>query len=286
MASLKEIKERIGSVTGTMKITGAMKMIASVKLHRAQTAIDRVRPYEQQLNGMLSRLLASGTAIDSPLAEPRKEGKTAVVVCSSNSGLCGAFSANVQKELVKYLEGKPKDTIILFPVGKKIREFLEKNQYPVAGNFDALSDKPVYEAAAALAATLIDLYATGKIRQADLIYHHFHNRMSQALVTETYLPVKPMENVEQEEASGNTDYILEPSPEELICLLLPQVLRMKLFAVLLDNNAAEHGARTMAMQQASDNAADLLHRLTIQYNKSRQQSITSELLDIAGGSVG
>lgn len=284
MSSLKEIKERIGTVTSTMKITGAMKMIASVKLHQAQAAIGRIRPYEQQLDSMLSRLLASGAEVRSPFAGANQEGKTAIVVCSSNSGLCGAFNVNVQKELAGYLKGFPKEDVMLFPVGRKIREFLQKNGFPVEDNFDSLSEKPTYEAAASLASTLMDLYAAGKVKRVDVLYHHYRNQIVQVLTTATYLPVEPQAG-NGEQPAGNIDYILEPSPEELVVLLLPQVLRVKLFALLLDNAASEHGARTMAMQQATDNATDLLQGLTVQYNKSRQQAITNELLDIAGGSA-
>lgn len=286
MSSLKEIKERIGSVTSTMKITGAMKMVASAKLHHAQTQIEGIRPYEQQLNDMLLRLLASGAEIDSAYTQSHKGGKTAVVVCSSNSGLCGAFNSNIEKELLRHIASLPKDGLMLFPVGKKVREFLVKNHYPVEGDYDVLSGKPSYDGAAALASRLMELYVSREIKQVDLLYYHFRNMMVQVLTTETYLPVVPRTLSEEElRKSMNTDYILEPSSGELIALLLPQVLRLKLHTALLDNNASEHGARTMAMQQAADNADDLLQTLTIQYNKSRQQSITNELLDIAGGSI-
>lgn len=259
-------------------------MIASVKLHQAQAAIGRIRPYEQQLDNMLSRLLASGTEVCSPFVEAHTEGKTVIVACSSNSGLCGAFNVNVQKELAGYLKGYPKEDVLLFPVGRKIREFLQKNGYPVEADFDSLADKPTYEAAASLASTLMDLYVQGKVKRVVVLYYHYHNQLVQVLTTETFLPVEPGTR-SSDEPSGNTDYILEPSPEELIVLLLPQVLRVKLFAMLLDNAASEHGARTMAMQQATDNATDLLQGLTVQYNKSRQQAITNELLDIAGGAA-
>lgn len=286
MPSLKEIKERIASVNSTMKITGAMKMIASVKLHRAQAAIENIRVYEEQLNGILLRLLASDPEIDSPYTRLHKEGKTAIIACSSNSGLCGAFNSNMQKEVMRHISSLPKTDILFFPVGKKIREFLIKNNYPVEENLDALSDKPSYEGAATLATRLMKLYTSGKIKQVDLLYYHFRNMAIQQLTSEVYLPIAPtVANNQPTGISGTTDYILEPSREELITLLLPQVLRLKLFTVLLDNNASEHGARTMAMQQATDNATDLLQDLTIQYNKSRQQSITNELLDIAGGSI-
>lgn len=283
MSSLKEIKERINTVNSTMKITGAMKMIASAKLHRAQTALDNIRPYEQELNGILSHLLASGIEVESPYTRLHKKGKRAIVVGSSNSGLCGAFNANMQKELIKYISPFVKDELLFFPVGKKIKEFLVKNGYSPEENLDSLSDKPVYEDAASLASRLMELYTTGKVKQIDLLYYHFHNIAVQTLVSEVYLPIPP--SAPEKEKSGYTDYILEPSAEKLITSLLPQVLRLKLFAVLLDNNASEHGARTMAMQQATDNATDLLQGLTLQYNKSRQQSITNELLDIAGGSI-
>lgn len=284
MGSLKEIKERIASVDSTMKITGAMKMIASAKLHRSQTMVEQIRPYGEQLEGMLSRLVSAGDEIDSPFVRPGKGGRTAWVLCASNTGLCGAFNANVEKDFLKRVAGISPDDLAIFPIGKKIREFLSKNGFTGEGNFDALSDKPGYEAAAALADELMRRYAAGEIREVYILYHHFHNRMVQTLETDRFLPVAT-----EPAASGAdtvpADYILEPSAEELTVRLLPQVLRLKFYTCLLDNSASEHGARTMAMQQATDNANDLLQQLTVQYNKSRQQSITNELLDIAGGSA-
>lgn len=285
MGSLKEIKERIASVGSTMKITGAMKMIASVKLHRAQTMVEQIRPYGEQLEGMLSRLAGLGEDIDSPFVRSGKNGKTAWVVCASNTGLCGAFNANVEKEFLQRAAGFPPGGLSVFPVGKKIREFLVKNGFSPEGDFDALSDKPAYQAAASLADDLMRRYAAGEFREVYVLYHHFHNRMVQTLAADRFLPF----------AAGtfpdggdpvSADYILEPSAQELTVRLFPQALRLKLYTCLLDNSASEHGARTMAMQQATDNAADLLQQLTLQYNKSRQQTITNELLDIAGGSAG
>lgn len=284
MASLKEIKGRIASVTSTMKITGAMKMIASAKLHRAQTALEQLRPYGRQLDGMLAHLLASGETIDSPWLQTAGRGKIAWVVCASNTGLCGAFNANVEKEFLKRIAGSSPQDRLIFPLGRKIREFLEKNGIAVAGNFDALAEKPDYEAASALAGTLMDGFASGEIREVDVLYHRFHNRIVQVLTADTFLPLR-FTPEEQPAGEAAVDYLVEPSAGELVETLLPQVLRLRFYTCLLDNQASEHGARTTAMQQATDNASDLLQQLTVQYNKSRQQSITNELLDIAGGSA-
>ena len=284
MASLKEVKGRIATVNNTRKITSAMKMVASAKLHKAQGAITNMLPYERRLHGLLTNLLGGGEILI--WNTPREVKRVALVVFSSNSSLCGGFNANVIKHATQWLDeyqALGKENILIYPVGKKVADALSKMGYAIQGNFQHLADKPSFAEAAELAQGLMDMFTRGEVDRVELLYNHFKSTASQILTREVYLPMQ---------ASGNTmegkedlDYILEPSREELLATLLPKVLRMKLYTVTLDSNASEHAARTMAMQIATDNADDLLQELTLMYNKTRQQAITNELLDIVGGSM-
>ena len=284
MASLKEVKGRIATVNNTRKITSAMKMVASAKLHKAQGAITNMLPYERRLHGLLTNLLGGGEVL--VWNTPREVKRVALVVFSSNSSLCGGFNANVIKHATQWLsqyQALGKDNILLYPVGKKVADALSKMGYAVQGNFQHLADKPSFAEAAELAQGLMNLFTRGEVDRVELLYNHFKSTASQILTREVYLPMQTSGNTI--EGKEDMDYILEPSREELLATLLPKVLRMKLYTVLLDSNASEHAARTMAMQIATDNADDLLQELTLMYNKTRQQAITNELLDIVGGSM-
>jgi F-type H+-transporting ATPase subunit gamma len=284
MASLKEVKGRIATVNNTRKITSAMKMVASAKLHKAQGAITNMLPYERRLHGVLTRLLGAEGAVSCFTIE-RKVKRAALVVFSSNSSLCGGFNANVIKQASQWLDEHQalgKENLLVYPVGRKVAEALVKSGCPIQGDFQHLADKPSFAESADLAQGLMDLFARGEVDRVDLLYHHFKSTASQVLTREVFLPM----NLSGEgSASKGGDYILEPSREELLAMLLPKVLRLKLYTVLLDSNASEHAARTMAMQIATDNADELLQELTLMYNKTRQQAITSELLDIVGGQM-
>ena len=290
MASLKEVKGRIATVNNTRKITSAMKMVASAKLHKAQGAITHMLPYEKRLHELLTNLLGGGDALF--WGTPREVKRVALVVFSSNSSLCGGFNANVIKHATQWLDeyqALGKDNILIYPVGKKVADALSKMGYAIQGNFQHLADKPSFAEAAELAQGLMNLFTRGEVDRVELLYNHFKSTASQILTREVYLPMAS-EVCHPERSEGSrihqeTDYILEPSREELLATLLPKVLRMKLYTVLLDSNASEHAARTMAMQIATDNADDLLQELTLMYNKTRQQAITNELLDIVGGSM-
>ncbi len=285
MASLKEVKGRIATVNNTRKITSAMKMVASAKLHKAQAAITRMLPYEQRISRLLANFLSGSEQIVSPFTVQRKVKRMALIVFSSNSSLCGGFNANVIKHTQQWLETHahlPQEDILLYPVGRKVWEALTKQGYQVQGDYQHMADKPTFAEAAALAQSLMEMYQKGEVDRVELLYNHFKSTSTQVLTNEVYLPI-PLPD--QEETSGETDYILEPSRAELLAMLLPKVLRLKLYTVLLDSNASEHAARTLAMQIATDNADDLLQELTLMYNKTRQQAITNELLDIVGGSM-
>ena len=292
MASLKEVKGRIATVNNTRKITSAMKMVASAKLHKAQGAITNMLPYECSLHRLFTNFLSGGD-VQSCYTVAREVKRIALVVFSSNSSLCGGFNANVIKHTTQWLDEHQslgKEQILVYPVGKKVADALVKQGYAVQGDFQHMADKPSFAEASALAQQLMDMFEKGKVDRVELLYNHFKSTASQILTHEVYLPLQtcPPDDRKEEgarERKEETDYILEPSREELLATLLPKVLRMKLYTVLLDSNASEHAARTMAMQIATDNADDLLQELTLMYNKTRQQAITNELLDIVGGSM-
>ena len=309
MSSLKEIKTRIASVKNTLKITSAMKMVAAAKLHKAQNAIGGKLPYEQQLRRTLAGMLEDddlqraihdelglGTP-ETPLVTlqdihiddyPSKETaeRIALVLFSSNTSLCGAFNANVIREFQKTLavlreRGYTADDIDVYAVGRKIADAAVKTGLELEADLSEMADKPAYEDASELASVLVDSYISGEVSQVVLIYSHFASAASQPVVRETYLPLA----LHDLDKADPIDYILEPDPLALARELLPMVLRLKMYTVLLDANAAEHAARTIAMQIASDNAQNLISELTLAYNKGRQQEITAEILDLVGGTM-
>lgn len=289
MASLKEVKTRINSVQSTRKITSAMKMVASAKLHKAQGAIENMLPYQRKLNKILTNFLSADLPVESPFCAERPVKRIAIVAFSSNSSLCGAFNANVLKmflQTVGEYRELGQDNILIYPVGKKIEEAVKKLGFFPQGSYQRLADKPSYDEAAALARLLMELFLEKNIDRVELIYHHFRSMGIQELLRERYLPID-LSAVHNEEGKTGmvNDYIIEPSAAQLIADLIPQVLSQKIFTAALDSNASEHAARTLAMQIATDNANELIQELTKQYNKTRQQAITNELLDIVGGSM-
>lgn len=286
MASLKEIKDRLGSVKSTKKITSAMKMIASSKLHKAQNAINNFLPYEEKLDAILTNLLSSDTSYESPFVQKRDTKRIAIVVFSSNSSLCGAYNTNVIKEFNHTYNKKRnlgKENILIYPVGKKIADAIKKQGLKAEGSYLEMADKPSYQAVQNLAKELISKYVTREIDEVILIYHHFISTGNQKLMNTTFLPFDLEKSKQETTGNNQTDYILEPSKEEILTNLIPTVLYARLYAALLDSNASEHAARTVAMQIATDNADELIQDLTVQYNKSRQQAVTNQLLDIIGG---
>lgn len=409
MPSLKEIKGRINSISSTLAITSAMKMVASAKLQKAQMAIQNMLPYERRLYGMLIDLMrtyenmpataaASGsvegaagasagvpagtseavsavtsavTSADSslePFAEREPAGaakakatdevayslmtrrqvrRVAIVAFASNSSLCGAFNTNVIREAVavvnEYRSAGLRDAdIVVYSVGRKMADAMRKLGFPSPEDFTRMSDSPSYDAASALAQTLLDGFVSGTFDKVELVYNHYKSTSSQPTVRQTYLPLSlsaatadfqsvssarmasPASSSASSPASSSaeasaevstkasaetladasaktsskalaetsagtladaSDLIIEPSPEALVDSLLPKVVRLRIFTTLLDSTAAEHAARTVAMQLATDNGNDLLQELTLEYNKGRQQKITSEILDLVGGSM-
>ena len=304
MPSLKEIKGRIGSVQSTLKITSAMKLVASAKLRKAQQTIEGMRPYERKLQGMLDHLVASGAKLSgeytrTPAAGPDAPGqRIALVAFASNSSLCGAFNANAVRLVLETLRSYNDADVTVYSVGRKMADAMRKVGKPSPADYQKLADKPSYAPAAELAEKLMEDFLAGRLDRIDLVYNHFVSSGKQVPVRETLLPVGEIQMAGQaghdERAdgqenvipglTGDLDYILEPSASALLADLLPKSLRLKFYTALLDSNASEHAARTVAMQTATDNGEDLLQELTLQYNKSRQQKITSEILDLAGGS--
>jgi F-type H+-transporting ATPase subunit gamma len=294
MASLKEVKNRISSVKSTRQITSAMKMVASAKLHKAQGRIENMLPYQRKLNEILTNFLSTDATIESSYTDERPVGRVAIVAFSSNSSLCGAFNSNVAKMLERTLEeyqSLGRENIQIYPVGKKVEEAVKKLGFVPQGSYQEMADKPSYMQAYELAGTLMKEFLEGRVDKVELIYHHFKSTGSQILTRDEYLPIN-LDKVAEEatestagKSSFNNDYIVEPSAARLITELLPKVLSQKIYTVLLDSNTSEHAARMLAMQAATDNANELIQDLTKQYNKSRQQAITNELLDIIGGSM-
>lgn len=295
MASLKEVKDRIDSVKSTKKITSAMKMIATAKLRKSQQAINSFLPYSTKLNEILTNLLASDSSIDSIYAQEREIKKVAIVAFSSNSSLCGGFNANVIKELSsvlsKSIPAVGKENIIIYPFGKKIIDFAKKSNLTIENNteFIQLADRPSFPAVLQISKKLVGRFLSGEIDQIILVYTHFKSMGVQEIKNSIYLPFDlkgVIENIQTDSTysrNQSIDYILEPEKVELLSHLIPKVLASNLFAALLDSNASENAARSLAMQIATDNAEELVGDLTIEYNKNRQAAITNQLLDIIGG---
>ena len=308
MPSLKEIKTRIASVKNTLKITSAMKMVASAKLHKAQAAIGNNIPYTQQLHRILGGIIQDpdmmiaineelGLSGNTPLVLQdmacdeiplKKEGaRVAVVVFSSNSSLCGSFNANVIRrfnEVISelYDKGYLAEDVDVYAAGRKVADAARKKGYEPVAELSDMIDKPDYASASELSSALVDRFISEEVSQVILIYSHFASMGSQPVIVENYLPFTLSKDPISE---APVDYILEPDPLSLVSSLLPKALKLKIYAVMLDASAAEHAARTIAMQVASDNAQSLIEELTLVYNKTRQQAITSEILDIVGGSM-
>lgn len=357
MPSLKEIKGRINSISSTLAITSAMKMVAAAKLQKAQMAIQNMLPYERRLYSMLVDLMGAmnisaaasedGSVRGSGSAErgfdksgdrlslsnrhdlagmdgayslmaQREVRKVAIVAFASNSSLCGAFNSNAIREATAVINeyrasGLRDSDIVVYSVGRKMAEAMRKLGFPSPADFTKMSDSPSYEAASALAQELLDGFVSGRFDKVELVYNHYKSTSSQPTTRQTYLPLSLADATADIQVGKITDsasesdtnrgaepvgapvvrqgspttegLIVEPSKEELIATLLPKVIRLRIFTTLLDSAAAEHAARTVAMQLATDNGNDLLQELTLEYNKGRQQKITSEILDLVGGSM-
>jgi F-type H+-transporting ATPase subunit gamma len=281
MASLKEIRNRISSVSSTRQITSAMKMVSASKLKRAQESAFALRPYANKLQTIISNVSASleGDSV-SQLAQERTVNKVLVVAISSNRGLCGAFNANIGKKLNEIKREAYNDVEMhVLTIGKKIDDIAKKS-FQILDNKNELLDDIAFENTALLAETLMKYFVEGDFDRVDIVYNRFKNAATQILTHEQFLPIVPTEN---EENSSKADYIFEPRKEEILMDLMPTSLKVQLHKSLLDSNAAEHGARMTSMHKATDNATTLIGELKLTYNKARQASITNEILEIVGG---
>ena len=297
MASLKEIKSRIGSVQGTRKVTSAMKMVSSAKLHKAQSIITSMLPYQRSLDSIVSNFLSGETPFHSPYVldkdeTPDPSKRVAIIVMSSNSSLCGAFNYNIAKEFTSLVldlktEMVPDELIDVYAIGKKVEDAVRKMEFKPF-SYQQMAAKPEYKDCFALAEHILEQYSRGILGKVYVIYHHFKSSAVQKVQRLQYLPLEISEYKKETKASADgwlNNYIVEPSVPKVIESLMPQLLKQKLYTCLADSYASEHAARTIAMQVATDNAEDLLQELTVLYNKSRQQAITAELLDIVAGSM-
>ncbi len=284
MALLKELKSRIQSIRSTQKITSAMMMVSSAKLRKTLDIIQNLYPYEQKLSQLLHLFLSEERELISPFTEQRAIQRVAIIAFSSNTSLAGRFNHNIAEkleEVVKRYRSLGNDHILVWPIGEKVAKATIDMGLEIQGNYDDISGKPTYEAMQQIAGEMMDLFLKGTIDRVELIYHHFRNKSSQVVMHETFLPIELKADKPTEPA---LDYIVEPDAETVLSLLIPKTLKLKLFTAHVDSVTSEHAARMMAMQIATDNADDLIEDLTLEYNKLRQQSITNELLDIAGGS--
>ena len=288
MASLKEIRGRINSISNTRKITSAMKMVSSAKLHKAQDNILRFHPYWRKINGIMDVYFENEMNVNSLglFMDLRKVKKLVIVVFSSNSGLCGAFNVNIQKKMAETLNEYatlPKNNISIYFIGKKGYEgFAGKNLgYNIAGIIPELADKPDYEQLNKVTNKLINTFLSKNVDKVEFIYSKYKNTAIQHATNELLLPIVLEETSYKRK---NISYIIEPDPQQLSKSLVPAVIRLKMYGALLNSYASEHGARTTAMQVATDNADELIENLKLQYNKLRQDAITKEIIDIVGGS--
>jgi F-type H+-transporting ATPase subunit gamma len=285
MANLKEIRNRISSVSSTMQITSAMKMVSAAKLKKAQDAITAMRPYSDKLTQLLQNLSATmeGDA-GSTYAEQRDVERALVVAITSNRGLAGAFNTNIIKELIRLNENELKGVAVSYmTIGKKANDFVSKKS-PVQSNKSDLFENISYESVAVIAEELMELFRTGEFDKIVIVYNSFKNAATQIVMTEDFLPLKPVAKDEDAlQAETELDYIFEPSKEKIVEELIPKSLKMQLYKGVRDSWASEHGARMTAMHKATDNATELRDQLKLTYNKARQAAITNEILEIVGG---
>ncbi|TXK72647.1 ATP synthase F1 subunit gamma [Mesonia sp. HuA40] len=282
MANLKELRSRISSVSSTMQITSAMKMVSAAKLSKAQDAITAMRPYADKLTELLQNLSASlDEGANSKFAEQREVENVLVVAISSNRGLAGAFNSNIVKGTKNLIQNDLKDKkVSLLTLGKKANDILKKD-FTIAKNDTAIFDHLEFDQVVLLAEEIMQDFIDKKYDRVILVYNSFKNAATQIVKTEQFLPIEPL-NQEQEE-NTLADYKFEPNKTEIIEELIPKSLKMQLFKALRDSFASEHGARMTAMHKATDNATELRDALKLSYNKARQASITNEILEIVGG---
>jgi len=280
MANLKEIRNRITSVSSTMQITSAMKMVSAAKLKKAQDAITAMRPYAEKLTELLQNLSSTLDGdTGGEYTKQREIKKVLVIAVTSNRGLCGAFNTNVIKEVKSRAELYAGKQVDVFAIGKKGNDILKKT-LTVTDNQSGIFDDLTFDNVAAIAESLTAKFISGEYDKIELVYNQFKNAATQIIQTEQFLPLAP---VVSDTVSAAGDYIFEPSKEEIVLTLIPKSLKTQLYKAIRDSFASEHGARMTAMHKATDNATELRDQLKLTYNKARQAAITNEILEIVGG---
>lgn len=289
MASLKEIRERKVSVASTMQITSAMKMVSAAKLKKAQDAIVQFRPYAEKLTEILASV---GDSMkddeDNVYAVQREKERILLVLITSNRGLCGAFNSNaikatIQRALTQFGNQMMAQKVDFISIGKKGSDFLRRKGYKVIFDGSDIFDDLTFERVATVANMIMGLFTDLEYDHVDVIYNRFKNAGTQILTEEQFLPIQVDELAKEGETPANVDYIFEPSKDYIVQELIPRSLKLQFYKAILDSHASEHGARMTAMHKATDNAAELLKELSLQFNKARQASITNEILEIVGG---
>lgn len=294
MANLKEVRNRIASVSSTQQITSAMKMVSASKLRRAQDAIQRMRPYASKLKEILGNLSSSLDSSDGIYSKERGVKNVLFVVINSNRGLCGAFNSNAIKltnTLIKdnYSSQKNSGGIQVLTIGKKATDYFKKTSYTLVSSHNEVYDNLKFDTVSPIAEKIMADFAAGKYDRVELIYNQFKNAAVQIITSEQWLPVVTPNSKEGVSSTakqkGASDYIFEPNKEEIVRDLIPKSLKIQLYKAILDSNASEHGARMTSMHKATDNAKELLKALKLSYNKARQAAITNEILEIGGGAA-
>ncbi len=282
MASLKDIRNRINSVSTTKQITSAMKMVSAAKLKRAQDAITQMRPYANKLEELLINLSSSLDSNSENIFAQKREIKNVLFIAiTSNKGLCGAFNSSIIKKISEKSKSMyAKCNVKVLCIGKKGSDFFQKNSNLFECQHNELFDDLTFDNVASIAQTVMNDYVNGKWDKVEIIYNQFKNAAVQLIVDEEYLPIKIEEDRDNK---TTTDYIFEPNKKDIVKDLIPKSLKIQLYKTLLDSNASEHGARMTAMHKATDNASDLIYDLKLHYNKARQAAITNEILEIVGG---
>lgn len=287
MPSLKEVKNRIGSVVSTQQITKAMKMVAAAKLRRSQDRIMQMRPFAKKLSFILQNLSSAqaGDAGDNWYSKVREEKNILIVAVTSDRGLCGSFNSNVFKGVLKLVQDKydsqhKKGNVSVLSIGKKGLEFFTKRKVSMVSDYSTLLTNLSFENVGAAAEYMMKAFQSGKYDKIEIVYNEFKNVATQVLQTEQFLPVLPPK---ADVKTAEVDYIYQPNREEIVTGLIPKSLKVQLYKAVLDSNAAENGARMTAMDKATENAGELLKELRLTYNRSRQAAITKEILEIVGG---
>ncbi|RYE29867.1 MAG: ATP synthase F1 subunit gamma [Sphingobacteriaceae bacterium] len=289
MANLKEVRNRITSVSSTQQITKAMKMVSAAKLKRATNAIVQMRPYADKLNEILANLSASLEDAASPYMQVREPVRVLIIAVTSNRGLAGAFNTNVIKaanNLIseRYTAQFRANNVSIVAIGRKAQEYYERRKYKVIGNNNELFSELNFENTSIITEAVMQGFVNGDYDRVELIYNHFRNAAVQYIKSEQLLPVAQPDK-KQVVKTAQVDYILEPSQQEIVNELIPKNIKVQLYKAVLDSHASEHGARMTAMDKATENAGDLLKALKLSYNQARQAAITTELTEIVSGAA-